>query len=146
MLLTRRRFVGLALAAVLLVPQLWAEPGTWNPIARQGETFVRVVTWCTGPTTAACVAGTGTYVNLTGFTAKLQLRDTVSGTVIDDFTETTGLALGGAAGTITWTVTATETAALPVGSLAYDLRLTSGTSVVTYLLAGHVAVQKRITQ
>jgi hypothetical protein len=43
-------------------------------------------------------------------------------------------------------VTATETAALPVGSLAYDLRLTSGTSVVTYLLAGHVAVQKRITQ
>jgi len=131
------RFVSLALAAFLVAPQLWAEPGTWNPNCRQGETFVRVITW---------KDSTGALVNLTGYTAKLQLRDTVSGTVIDDFTESTGLALGGAAGTITWTVTATETTALPVGSLAYDLRLTSGTSVVTYLLAGHVAVQKRITQ
>ncbi len=136
-MLTRRRFVGLALAALLVAPQLWAEPGLWSPNCRQGETFTRVITW---------KDSTGALVNLTGYTAKLQLRDTVSATVVDEFTDTTGLALGGAAGTITWTMTATETAALPVGSLVYDLRLTSGASVVTYLLAGFVHVQKRVTQ
>ncbi len=136
-MLTRRRFVGLTLVALLLAPQVWAEPGLWSPNCRQGETFTRVITW---------KDSAGVLVNLTGYTAKLQLRDTVSATVVDEFTDTTGLALGGIAGTITWTMTATETAALPVGSLAYDLRLTSGASVVTYLLAGFVHVQKRITQ
>jgi hypothetical protein len=147
----RRTFVGTFLAAAALVwlapaSPVWAEPGRWSPTCRQGETFVRVITWCTGPTTAACVAGTGVYVNLTGFSGKLQLRDIVTGAVIDEFTETTGLALGGVAGTVTWTVTATETALLTVGAVAYDLRLTSGTGVVTYLLAGHLNVQARVTQ
>jgi hypothetical protein len=131
----RRLIVGLGLA--LLAVTLWAEPGTWHPNCRQGETFVRVITW---------KDSTGALVNLTGYTAKLQLRDTATNTVVDEFTESTGLALGGALGTITWTITETETALLPVGSSAYDLRLTSGTSVVTYLLAGHLNVQKRVTQ
>jgi len=147
-MLTRRRFVGLTLAALLFAPQLQAEnvlPARYLFDCRQGQTFTRVITWCSGVTTAQCLAGTG-LVNLTGFTAKLQLRDTQTGTVIDEFTDTTGLALGGALGIVTWTMTATETAALPVGSLAYDLRLTSGTSVVTYLLQGYVNVKKRITQ
>ncbi len=133
----RRRALLLAFAALLLAPQLQAEPGLWNPNCRQGETFTRVITW---------EDSSGALVNLTGYTAKLQLRDTQTNTVIDEFTESTGLALGGVLGTITWTMTATETGLLPVGSVAYDLRLTSGTSIVTYLLAGHVAVQKRITQ
>jgi hypothetical protein len=136
-----RRLV-IFIALVLLPALVQAEnvlPAIYGFDCRQGETFVRVITWRTG-------SATGPLVNLTGYTAKLQLRDTVSNTVIDDFTDTTGLALGGALGTITWTVTATETAALPVGSLAYDLRLTSGTSVVTYLLYGHVNVRKRVTQ
>ncbi len=132
----RRRAILVTL--LCLIPALvWPEPGLWNPNCRQGETFTRVITW---------KDSAGVLVNLTGYTAKLQLRDTQTNTVVDEFTESTGLALGGVLGTITWTMTATETAALPVGSLAYDLRLTSGTSVVTYLLAGHTAVQKRITQ
>lgn len=128
----------LLLALLLFATVLWAEPGTWSPTCRQGETFVRVITWRDSG---------GALVNLTGYTAKLQLRDPSFGTTaVDEFTESTGLALGGAAGTITWTMTAAETALLPVGALAYDLRLTSGSGVVTYLLAGHVTVQKRITQ
>lgn len=134
----RRR--ALLIALLCFIPALvWPEPGIWNPNCRQGETFTRVITW---------EDSAGDLVNLTGYSAKIQLRDTRTGTVIDEFTDTTpsGITLGGAAGTITWTVTATETGALPVGSLDYDLRLTSGTSVVTYLLAGHLNVQKRITQ
>ena len=131
-----RRAVAWTFALLFLVPSLWAEPGRYSPNCRQGETFVRVITW---------KDGTGALVNLTGYTAKLQLRDPQTGTVIDEFTDTTGLALGGALGTITWTMTATETALFSVGSLSYDLRMTSGT-VVTYLLAGYVNVQARITQ
>ncbi len=137
MLTRRRSVVVIALAALLLAPHLQAEPGLWNPNCRQGETFVRVITW---------KDSAGALVNLTGYTAKLQLRDTQTNSVIDDFTDTTGLALGGVAGTITWTMTATETVLLPVGSVSYDLRLTSGTSVVTYLLYGHVNVHARVTQ
>jgi hypothetical protein len=128
------------LIALLLVASAFfaaAEPGTWHPNCRQGETFVRVITW---------KDSTGALVNLTGYTAKLELRDTSTQAVVDSFTDTTGLALGGALGTITWTMTAAETVLLPVGSLDYDLRLTSGTGVVTYLLEGKLNVQRRITQ
>ncbi len=148
-MLTRRRFVVLAFAALLLAPQLQADvpqlPQLYNFNCRQGETFTRVITWCVG-TVAQCNAGTGTLVNLTGFTAKLQLRDTMTGIVLDEFTDTTGLTLGGTLGTITWTMTASETALYPVGTLAYDLRLTSSGGTVTYLLYGHVSVHARVTQ
>ncbi len=149
-MLTRRRLVVvLAFTALLLAPQLQAEPKSlpllYDYACRQGETFTRVVVWCAG-TVAQCQGATPPLVNLTGYTAKLQLRDTQTNTVVDEFTDTTGLTLGGVAGTITWTMTATETALFPVGSLAYDLRLTSGTSVVTYLLYGHLAVRARVTQ
>ncbi len=136
--MTRRRLVVvLALAALFLTPQLQAEPGLWNPNCRQGETFTRVITW---------KDSAGVLVNLTGYAAKIELRDTQTNAVIDTFTESTGIALGGVAGTITWTMTSTETGLLPVGSVAYDLRLTSGASVVTYLLYGHVNVHARVTQ
>ncbi len=139
----------IAVAALLLAPQLQAEPKTlpllYDYSCRQGETFTRVITWCVG-TVAQCNAGTGTLVNLTGYTAKLQVRDTITGTVVDEWTDAGGIVLGGAAGTITWTMTAAETALYPVGALSYDLRLTSGAGVVTYLLYGHVSVHARVTQ
>jgi len=138
----RRTFVSTLLAAAALVwlapaPPVWAEPGRYSPNCRVGETFVRVITW---------KDSTGALVNLTGYVAKLELRNPGTGAVVDTFTESTGLTLGGALGTITWTMTATETALFPVGALVYDLRLTSGGGTVTYLLAGFVHVQARVTQ
>ena len=135
--MTRRAFLAACAFTLVAALSVFAEPGLYSPSVRQGETFVRVITW---------KDANGDLVNLAGYTAKLQLRDPTAGTIVDEFTESTGLALGGAAGTITWTITATETAALPAGTLAYDLRLTSGASVVTYLLYGQVKVHARITQ
>jgi hypothetical protein len=134
---TRRRFIALTIAAFLLAPQLGAEPGLYSPNAYRGETFARVLTWRDS---------SGALVNLTGYVSKLQIVDRVSGTVRDEFADGTGLTLGGAAGTITWQMTAAETLALPLGNLAYDLRLTSGTSVVTYLLYGYVNVHETRTR
>lgn len=126
------------LLALLLCPLLaGAEPGLYSPNCRQGETFVRVLTWRDSA---------GSLVNLTGYAAKLQLRDTVTHAVVDSWTESDGLTLGGSAGTITWTISATETAALAAGSHAYDLRLTSGGGTVTYLLYGYLNVTARVTQ
>src|SRR5512139_3193680 len=102
----RRVFVSLVLAALVFAPQLQAEPGLWNPNCRQGETFVRVITW---------KDSSGALVNLSGYSAKIQLRDSQTSAIIDEFTDTTGITLGGAAGTITWTMTATETVLFPVG-------------------------------
>ncbi len=133
----RRAFVLLPALLYTFAAFASAEPGLYSPNCRQGETFVRVITW---------QDGSGALVNLTGFTAKIELRNPQTGTVVDTFTETTGLALGGPAGTITWTMTATETALFTAGALKYDLRLTSGAGVVTYLLAGLVEVQARVTQ
>jgi len=138
----------IAAALLLLTATAWAEenlPARYTFDCRQGVTFVRVITWCTGVTRTQCLAGTG-LVDLTGYTAKVELRNPGTGAVVDTFTESTGLALGGALGTITWTMTATETALFAVGALNYDLRLTSGGGTVTYLLAGNVNVQARVTQ
>lgn len=127
----------IAVALLLFVGPLCAEPGLYSPNCRKGETWTRVLTWRDGA---------GALVNLTGYTAKLQLRDTVSRTVVLELTQASGLTLGGAAGTITWSMTATQTLALPTGAQSYDLRLTSGTSVVTFLVYGYVNVQEAITQ
>lgn len=127
----------LLVAVLLCVGFVSAEPGLYSPNAYRGETFSRVITWRDSA---------GALVNLTGYSAKIQIRDTVSNSVLDEFAVGTGLTLGGALGTITWEMTAAETLALPTGNLAYDLRMTSGTSVVTYLLYGYVNVRETRTR
>jgi hypothetical protein len=123
----------------LLASLSGAEPGDYSPRVFQGETFVRVLTW---------KDGTGALVNLTGYTAVLQIRNMSTRALVRQLTQASGLTLGGVAGTITWTLTATQTTALPLTSryqppqrLTYSLKLTSGTSVVTALLAGEVIVE-----
>jgi hypothetical protein len=56
------------------------------------------------------------------------------------------LTLGGAAGTIVITLTATQTAALTAGNYVYDLELVSGAGVVTRLVQGNVTVTAEITR
>jgi hypothetical protein len=140
----RRAFLGrafLACALLICVGLVSAEPGLYSPNCRRGESFSRVLTWRDG---------SGALVNLTGYTAKLQLRQRlrsgVGDTPVDEFTESAGLTLGGADGTITWAMTPAETTALPVGALAYDLRLTSGTGNVVFLVYGYLNVQEAVTQ
>ena len=109
---------------------------TYNILADQGATFSRVLTWNTPA---------GTAVNLNGYTAKMQIR-----AIDDDYplalelsTINGRIALGGAAGTITLTVTATDMD-FAAGAHIYDLELTVGTTV-TRLVQGSFKLRPEVT-
>jgi len=100
---------------------------------KQGATLSLTATW---------KDSAGTAVNLTGYTARLQVRATYdSSSTILSLTSAAGITLGGAAGTIAITASATTTAALTAPfSGVYDLELVSGGGEVTRLLEGTATV------
>lgn len=79
----------------------------------------------------------GDPVDLTGFTAKMQLRKTYGTPVLVELTDGDGIVLGGADGTIDLTIPAPLTLDLPPTSL-YDLVMTSAGGQVTRLVQGSV--------
>jgi len=91
---------------------------------------------------------TGTLINLTGYTAHMQVRKSYTTSEIDLNLSTSNgaIVLGGSAGTIVVTATATLTLALTIKAGLYDLVLTSGGGVATRLLEGSVTISPEITQ
>ena len=113
--------------------------GIYDIIADQGSTFSRRITW---------KDSTGTPINLTGYTAKMQVRETVdSSTVLLELSTTNSrITLGGAAGTIDLTASATVMTALAYGQFVYDLELTSAGGVVTRVVQGSFTVPGEVTR
>ena len=87
-------------------------------------------------------------VNLTGFTARMQIRETVESTAVlhSLTTENGGITLGGAAGTIALTISATDTAAFTFDTAVYDLEVVSGGGVVTEIASGAVLMNNEVTR
>lgn len=87
-------------------------------------------------------------VNLTGFTARMQIRETVESTTVlhSLTTENGGITLGGAAGTIALTISATDTAAFTFDTAVYDLEVVSGGDVVTEIASGAVLMNNEVTR
>jgi len=106
----------------------------------QGATFQMPITWTTGVVP--------TPVNLTGYTARMQVRKTYASTtaVLSLTTENGGITLGGALGTIDILASATQTAAIAIKSGVYDLELVSGGGIVTRLLQGAVEITPEVTR
>jgi len=99
---------------------------TYNALADQGATWKRTITW---------KDNAGAAINLTGFTARMELKRNKSDEQeVLTLTSTSGIVLGGAAGTIAITITADQAIELS-GEYFYDLRLVNG-SEVTYLMQG----------
>ena len=111
--------------------------GLYDLVVEAGATYTRVFTWTAGTPP--------TPVNLTGYTAHAQLRDAHGGLVVD-LTVGQGLTLGGSAGTITMTMTPAQTLLVPQLGGSWDLKLTSGSGVVTRLLQGLVQLSPEVTQ
>jgi len=112
--------------------------GDYDIIADQGATFTRVITWNDSA---------GSPVNLSGYTARMQVRQRyVSTTTVLSLTSGSGITLGGALGTITLLASATTTAAITAGEYLYDLELVSGGGVVTRLLQGSFTVRAEVTR
>ena len=106
---------------------------------KQGETLSLVATWRDSA---------NALVNLTGYTARAQGRATYdASSTLFSLTSSSGITLGGAAGTITITLSATATAALSAPQQGvWDLELVSGSGVVTRLLEGDLRILPEATR
>lgn len=104
----------------------------------RGETLQRVFTYKDSD---------GVAVDLTGYSASMQVRKSLAdGVALELSTVNSRITLGGAAGTVTLLVSATDTATIDVGQYFYDLELTSGSSVVTRLIEGRFQVKEAYTR
>jgi hypothetical protein len=111
-------------------------PATYNITAYQGATYDLNMTWAIG----------GTAVNLTGYAAAMQVKENASSTAsVLSLTNGSGITLGGTAGTIAISVSATTMGSATPGNYVYDLELNSG-GQVTRLIQGGFAIQAEVTK
>jgi hypothetical protein len=112
-------------------------PGYLDLDCYQGANFDYQLTW----------AVAGSAVNVTGYTARMQVRDAVDSTAVAlSLVSGTGITLGGTAGTIALSAVATATAGIEAGQYVYDLELVSGTGYVTRLVGGNFVVSAEVTR
>lgn len=115
-------------------------PGWLDLVGYQGASFDYSLTWQTG----------GTPVDLSGYSARMQVRETVDSTaVVLSLTAGTGITLGGTAGTIFLEASAATMAAIDAqasNQFVYDLELVSGAGYVTRLLEGTFTVSPEVTR
>jgi tRNA threonylcarbamoyladenosine modification (KEOPS) complex Pcc1 subunit len=111
----------------------------YDIICDQGATFNREITW---------LDSSANPVNLTSYTARMQVRETPdsSAVLLGLTTENNRIALGGTAGKITLTVSATDTAAVSAGEYVYDLEVISSLGTVTRLIQGCFTVDAEVTR
>lgn len=113
-------------------------PGVYDFTIRQGGTFSRRLTW---------KDDAGAPINLTGYTARMQIRTPDNGTILLSLTtENGGITLGGVLGTITLAITAAATAALNWVYGLYDLELIAPGGDVVALLEGRAILDREITR
>ena len=105
----------------------------------------------TNPSTGTYISGGVAYapVNLTGYTAALQLRslptDTTAALTLT--TANDGIAITALTGTIAIHATATQTRAIDEGYYYYDLEITqTATGIVTRVAQGQILVSAEITR
>lgn len=113
----------------------------FNLKIEQGATFSLPITWKAGSPTPV-------PVDLTGCTARMQIRQKLTDTAIlvALTTENGRIELGGSAGTIALLLTAVETAAFQWVTGVYDLEIAFPDDTVRRLLQGNVAVSKEVTR
>ncbi len=90
----------------------------------------------------------GVPIDLTGYTAKMQVRQRyASDDAVLSLSTTAGtIVLGGVAGTINITGPAADTAAITIKQGVYDVELTSAGGIVTRLIEGCVAISPEVTR
>ena len=110
----------------------------------QGATFFESWAWSTAPDESSPY----TPVDLTGCTARMQIRAKIEATspLLTLTTENGGISLGGTAGTIELLIDADDTAALTWTSGVYDLEIVFPGGQVTRLTYGSVTVSPEVTR
>ena len=109
-------------------------------IIEQGATFGQTLT---------LKDSSDTLINLTGYTsAEMDLRETPesSSEVLTLTTANSRIALGGAAGTVTLSISAADTANLTAGDGIFDLEVVDGSSRVYRILEGTYTIRRNISR
>jgi hypothetical protein len=90
----------------------------------------------------------GAAINLTGYTAAMQLRSEPSDatSVLSLSSPSNGITITGATGTIAVRATAAQTGAISEGYYYYDLEITSGAGIITRLVQGQIEVSPQVTR
>lgn len=111
-------------------------PSRYNIVAYQGATYDLSMTWAIG----------GTAVNLTNYTAAMQVRESVNADTPEiSLTSGAGITLGGTAGTIDINIPASTMGSASPGSYVYDLELNSG-GTITRLMQGTFQIEAEVTR
>ena len=87
-------------------------------------------------------------VDLTGYTARLQVRETLAATttLVSLTTENGGITLGGTAGTIELLIAPADTDDLTATRAVYDLEVISAAGKVTAILEGSIVLGMEVTR
>ena len=119
--------------------------GIHNLLCDQGATFRKTLTMFQSDGT--------TVVDLTGYSARMKIKDEVGGTLIKSLTSATngGLTIGGSAGNVTngeidvlISASDTESFAAPQTAV-YDLEIVSSGGVVDRVLQGKFIINPEVT-
>ncbi len=108
--------------------------GTYNFTFEQGATFSRQLT----------VQDNGTAMNLTNYSARMQLRSSVESTTVA--LAVTCAITAATDGIVTVSNTATETMGVDAGIYVYDLEIESSAGVVTRLMQGTATITANVTR
>jgi len=104
-----------------------------NIIIDQGTTFSTIIN---------LTDDNGDPINLTGYTGDAEMRKHYTSSNSQSFS----INLGGTSGTVTLSLTATQTANLTPGRYVYDVEVTSGANVVSRIVEGIVTVTPEVTR
>lgn len=112
-------------------------PGRYNLTVYQGTTFDLKPVWKIG----------GVPVDLTGYTADMQVRYATDTSIIVELSTANGrITIDAAYGRVNLHISATDTAALPAGVYQYDLNLTNTNDSTVYkILQGAFVVSASVT-
>ena len=111
---------------------------TYDIACDQGSDFDTVITYRDDA---------NVLVNLTGCTARMQVRQFASSAASQlSLTSTSGITLGGAAGTIQIQISSAALSAVPAGEYIYDIELVDTTQKVLKILSGPFTVNAEVTR
>lgn len=112
-------------------------PGQVNFLCPQGSTFRKTVTYKIDDVP----------VNLTGYSARLQVREThYSTSTVASLVSGSGITLGGSAGTVDILIDDEVTKDFPAGTWVYDLEVESSGGITDRLIEGSFIVTPEVTR
>ena len=112
------------------------KPGRYNYRLVQGDTFQNTPVWKIN----------SVPVNVTGYSALMQIRKSVGGTVIATLSSSNGrITVGAVDGSFALYIAPEDTSGLQTGEWVYDLQVTAPSGVVTTLLQGGFTINSQVT-